>query len=164
MPVGTSVRYDDWKLTVTSVELTRTYQLNGESTTRTLPDGTQFVIVTVDAVNEADERRLWTDDSGFRLIGAGCTTIDWGVSFPTEEGSDDELVASRIQRIDHLKQFQREVYYRFDPGQTGRMWYPAVTDASYDRSDVEIGSDFTPRRPPTRWVPTLRTVTQTDSS
>lgn len=161
LPIGASVEHNDWTFTVSEFELTQTYQFEGESKTRTLPEDKQFVIVTVDAVNRADERRLWTFDSGFRLIAEGCLTIRWDTDFPTEESPEIGEPFSEIDRIDHLKQFLQQVYYPFDPGQSGRMWYPAYTDASYERSELEVGSDFHGDATPVRWVPTLETTTET---
>lgn len=155
LAVGESVRYNDWEFAVTQVELTRTYQFEDESETRSLPEGQQFVIVTVEAVNHGDELNRWWSESGFRLVAPNCRTVDWDWFFTTTGG--EYATVSQLDRIEHVKQNWPEVGYRFDPGQRGRMWYPAITDASYDRSDLEIGSNFEDDPTPTRWIPTRQT-------
>lgn len=154
LSLGESTRYRNWEFTVTSVELTRTYRLDGEDATRTLPDGKQFVIVTIDAANRGSKRETWWFDAGFSLIGSGCTEFEWAWFFPTE--SDSSTPISRLQRIGRQKQYRPEIGYPFDPGEEGRMWYTALTSDEFSRSGLEIGSDFPDDSTSVRWVPSKK--------
>lgn len=156
LSLGESIRYENWKFAVTSVELTQTYQLDSEDETRTLPDGKQFVIVTIDAANRGTERETWWFDSGFSLIGSRCTLFEWTWHVPTE--SDVSVPISRLQRIPHQKQYHPQVGYPFDPGEEGQMWYTALTSGEFSRDELEVASDFSDDPMPVRWVPTAETT------
>lgn len=151
--VGTSVRPFDWTFTVQSVTLTRTYRLDGGSTTRTLPSGDQFVIVRIDVTNRGEETNTWFFDEGFQLVTPDCSTPRW-LRF-LEIGSESVPI-SDLRRVEHLKQFRAQVGYPLDPGGNGTMWYVTLVDASLDKSDISVLlSSFDTEGFPVQWLSTV---------
>lgn len=162
LPLGESTRYRNWEFAVTSVELTRTYRLDGEDQTRTLPDGEQFVVVTIDAANRGSEEKIWWFDEGFTLVGAGCTEFEWVWEVPSEKDVDPPI--SQLQRVEHMNQFIPEVGYPFDPGQEGRMWYTALTNTEFSRDELAVAGNFYDDPTPVKWVPATGTTDSTTTS
>lgn len=131
-----------------SVEITETYKLDGEQKQREVPDGEQLVIVTIQITNIGSDRDTWWFDSGFELVGPGCRTMGWIWDIP---GSIEPI--HYIQRIEHTDQVNPQVGYKLDPGETGTMWYTALTADTISRSQIEIESAFSDSDKSVHWVP-----------
>lgn len=138
VPFGTTVRFDDWAVTIQSLELTQTYRLEDEPGTQRTPEGKQLVIVEGEITNDTADERTWYFDSGVTLILPGCVTDDY--QFEVFLGpSDDEFLGSNLERVGHLDQFAQEVGYELDARETGPLWNVATIDADLGRGTSRSG-------------------------
>lgn len=142
--------FEDWRVTVRSLDLTTTFRVDGGDRTFEMPDGEQLAIATVDVENTAPSRHGWATAVGFVV---GEIVHEARIAFDHPE-FESEVDVRQLRRVEHQKQFQAHGL-PVDGGETARLWSVAVVPRSVTRGRVQVALQVAPRdvRYPVRWTP-----------
>lgn len=143
---------DEWRVTVSSLDRTTTFHVDGVEREFEMPEDEQLVVATVRLENTTSETRGWAAGSFTILVGDTTYEPQRAFEHPAFSYAVD---VSRLRDVAHQEQFQTSGF-GVAGGRTATLWLVAVVPRTVSRDETAVGYDDRfddDVRYPVRWVP-----------